>query len=94
MNCRFKSIFSPYGIRRLANFFVPITLRVASELAIKYKLPNIKWKKLEDICLVDYSWVKEFPQHIQNQVIRTYCIQNNFEYLLNYSRIFNEKFDF
>ena len=23
------------------------------------------------------------PQHIQNQVIRTYCIQNNFEYLLS-----------
>ncbi len=23
------------------------------------------------------------PQHIQNQVIRNYCIQNNFEYLLS-----------
>ncbi|MBK69525.1 MAG: 2OG-Fe(II) oxygenase [Legionellales bacterium] len=42
MNCRFKSIFSPYGDKKIGEFFEPITLRVASELAIKYKLPNIK----------------------------------------------------
>ncbi len=42
MNCRFKSVFSPYGDKKIGEFFEPITLRVASELAIKYKLPKIK----------------------------------------------------
>ena len=41
MNCRFKSVFSPYGDKKIGEFFEPITLRVASELAIKYKLPKI-----------------------------------------------------
>ena len=31
-----------YGDKKIGEFFEPITLRVASELAIKYKLPNIK----------------------------------------------------
>jgi len=42
MNCRFKSVFSPYGDKKIGEFFEPITLRTASEIAIKYKLPEIK----------------------------------------------------
>ncbi len=37
MNCRFKSIFTPYGDKKLGEFFEPITLRKASELGMKYK---------------------------------------------------------
>ena len=44
MNCRFKSVFSPYGDKKLGEFFEPITLRVTSELAIKYNLPRINEK--------------------------------------------------
>ena len=44
MNCRFKSVFSPYGDKKLGEFFEPITLRVTSELAIKYNLPKINEK--------------------------------------------------
>ena len=42
MNCRFKSIFSPYGDKKIGEFFEPITLRAASELGIKYNLPKVK----------------------------------------------------
>ena len=42
MNCRFKSVFSPYGDKKIGEFFEPITLRAASELGVKYNLPKIK----------------------------------------------------
>jgi len=42
MNCRFKSVFSPYGDKKIGEFFEPITLRIASELGVKYNLPKIK----------------------------------------------------
>ena len=42
MNCRFKSVFSPYGDKKIGEFFGPITLRAASELGVKYNLPKIK----------------------------------------------------
>ena len=42
MNCRFKSVFSPYGDKKIGEFFEPITLRAASEIGIRYKLPEIK----------------------------------------------------
>lgn len=41
MNCRFKSIFSPYGDKKIGEFFEPITLRPVSELAISFELPKI-----------------------------------------------------
>lgn len=44
MNCRFKSIFTPFGDKKIGEFFEPITLRKISELALKYKLPNINEK--------------------------------------------------
>jgi sporadic carbohydrate cluster 2OG-Fe(II) oxygenase len=41
LNCRFKSIFSPYNDKKIGEFFEPISLRKISQLAIKYKLPKI-----------------------------------------------------
>lgn len=42
LNCRFKSIFSPYGDKKLGEFFQPITLKPATEIGFKYKYPLIK----------------------------------------------------
>jgi len=41
MNCRFKSIYSPYGDKKIGEFFEPITLRAASKIGMKYHLPEI-----------------------------------------------------
>ena len=41
MNCRFKSVFTPYGDKKLGEFFEPITLRAASKMGMDYKLPEI-----------------------------------------------------
>jgi len=40
MNCRFKSLFSPYGDKKLGEFFEPITVRPATEVGIAYKEPS------------------------------------------------------
>ena len=40
MNCRFKSLFSPYAGKRLGEFFEPITVRPASRLGMSYRLPE------------------------------------------------------
>jgi sporadic carbohydrate cluster 2OG-Fe(II) oxygenase len=42
MNCRFKGVFTPYGDKKIGEFFDPITLRAASRNGMKYKLPKIK----------------------------------------------------
>ena len=41
LNCRFKSVFSPYNDKKVGEFFEPITLKPVSELAINYNLPKI-----------------------------------------------------
>jgi len=41
MNCRFKSIFSPYGDKKLGEFFEPITLRPASRIGLGHRLPQV-----------------------------------------------------
>lgn len=41
MNCRFKSVFTPYGDKKLGEFFEPVTLRAASKTGMDYKLPEI-----------------------------------------------------
>jgi sporadic carbohydrate cluster 2OG-Fe(II) oxygenase len=38
-NCRFKSVFTPYGDKKIGEFFQPITLRAASKIGMKYELP-------------------------------------------------------
>lgn len=42
LNCRFKSLFSPYGDKKIAEFFEPITLRKISEIGMNYKFPGLK----------------------------------------------------
>jgi sporadic carbohydrate cluster 2OG-Fe(II) oxygenase len=41
MNCRFKSLFTPYADKKLGEFFEPVTLRAVSKLGMEYKLPNV-----------------------------------------------------
>lgn len=40
MNCRFKSLFSPYADKKLGEFFDPITLRAATRMGLDYRLPE------------------------------------------------------
>ena len=40
MNCRFKGVFTPYGDKKLGEFFEPITLRPASRRGMNYSLPE------------------------------------------------------
>ena len=44
MNCRFKSIFAPYGDKKIGEFFEPITLRPASKIGMEYALPKFRSK--------------------------------------------------
>jgi sporadic carbohydrate cluster 2OG-Fe(II) oxygenase len=41
MNCRFKGVFTPYGDKKLGEFFEPITLRAASRTGMAYQLPKV-----------------------------------------------------
>ena len=41
LNCRFKSVFTPYNDKKIGEFYEPITLRVCSKLGLEYKLPKI-----------------------------------------------------
>jgi sporadic carbohydrate cluster 2OG-Fe(II) oxygenase len=40
LNCRFKSILSPYADKRFGEFFEPIVLRPATRIGMQYKLPG------------------------------------------------------
>ena len=40
LNCRFKSVFSPYGDKKLGEYFEPITLRAASFIGMNYRYPK------------------------------------------------------
>ncbi len=40
MNCRFKSLFSPYAGKRLGEFFEPISIRAATRLGMTYSFPE------------------------------------------------------
>ena len=42
MNCRFKSVYSPYADKKIGEFFEPISLKSISRSAIKYSFPKIK----------------------------------------------------
>jgi len=44
MNCRFKGVFTPYGDKKIGEFFEPITLRAASKKGMAYQLPKINEK--------------------------------------------------
>lgn len=40
LNCRFKSLLSPYADKKLGEFFEPITLRPATRLGSDYRMPE------------------------------------------------------
>jgi len=40
LNCRFKGIFTPYGDKKIGEFFEPITLRASSITGMAYELPK------------------------------------------------------
>ena len=48
VNCRFKSIFSPYDNKKIAEYFSPISLRAMTEIANKFETPflNEKTKRI------------------------------------------------
>ena len=39
LNCRFKSIFSPYKDKKIGEFFIPVTTRAMTEIGINYEDP-------------------------------------------------------
>lgn len=41
MNCRFKGVFTPYGDKKIGEFFEPITLRAVSQAGMRYHLPKL-----------------------------------------------------
>ncbi len=41
MNCRFKGVFTPYGDKKLGEYFEPITLRAITKLGMAYQLPKL-----------------------------------------------------
>ncbi|MDA9625053.1 2OG-Fe(II) oxygenase [Candidatus Pelagibacter bacterium] len=41
MNCRFKSVYSPYADKKIGEFFEPISLKAASKAAMKYNFPKL-----------------------------------------------------
>ena len=44
MNCRFKGIFTPYGDKKIGEFFEPITLKAASRTGMTYRFPQLPSK--------------------------------------------------
>lgn len=40
MNCRFKSLMSPFADKKLGEFFAPITTRPATRMGMQYKMPE------------------------------------------------------
>ena len=40
MNCRFKSIFTPYADKKIGEFYEPITLKAVSKKGIFTNFPN------------------------------------------------------
>ena len=42
LNCRFKSIYSPYWDKKLGEYYMPITIKSCTRLGIDYKHPS-KW---------------------------------------------------
>ena len=40
MNCRFKSLFSPYNFKKFGEVFKPVNIKPATLLGMNYKYPN------------------------------------------------------
>ncbi len=44
MNCRFKTLFSPYGDKKIGEFFLPITTRPMTKVGMNFEFPFNKQK--------------------------------------------------
>ena len=42
LNCRFKSLFSPYGDKKLGEFFEPISTKIMTKIGMNYSFPFSK----------------------------------------------------
>ena len=40
MNCRFKSLFSPYADKKLGDFFDPVGIKPVTQIGLNYKFPD------------------------------------------------------
>ncbi|PPR79042.1 MAG: hypothetical protein CFH01_00653 [Alphaproteobacteria bacterium MarineAlpha2_Bin1] len=40
MNCRYKSLFSPYSAKKLGEFFEPLSIKPVTKLGMNYKFPK------------------------------------------------------
>ena len=78
-------MYSPYGDKKIGEFFKPITLRAASRIGMNYSLPNLKKMKVRGYIFSRAFMGERVPQHIQNQIIRKFCEINNLEYSLSAS---------
>mgnify|MGYP001264131498 FL=1 len=41
LNCRFKSLYSPYGDKKLGEFFEPLNPKIMTKIGINYKYPEV-----------------------------------------------------
>lgn len=41
INCRFKGLFTPYGDKKLGEFFEPLNTKIMSKIGMSYKYPEI-----------------------------------------------------
>ncbi len=48
MNCRFKSLLSPYADKKLGEFFSPISIRPVTRMGASYRLPDIAGAKVDE----------------------------------------------
>ena len=42
INCRFKGLFTPYGDKKLGEFFEPLSTKLMTKIGMNYKYPNTK----------------------------------------------------
>lgn len=40
LNCRFKSLYSPYSDKRLGEYFLPVGVKACTMIGLGYKMPN------------------------------------------------------
>ena len=40
LNCRFKSLYSPYSDKRLGEYFVPVAVKACTMIGVGYKMPS------------------------------------------------------
>ena len=85
LNCRFKSIFSPYGDKKIGEFFQPITLKKFLILEQNIDCQILKMKKIRGYIFSRPFMGERAPQHVQNIVIKDFCKSNSLEYLLSVS---------